>query len=175
MTDSGDRRAEDIFREAARLPAEERARFIDEACRTSDLRDAVLDKLETLDGELPAFLASAAATSRPLGEELETIGPYRLLQRIGEGGFGVVYMAQQDEPVRRRVALKVLKPGIDTKQILARFEAERQALAVMEHPNIAKVLDAGATESGRPYFAMELVHGVRLTASRHLCATTVSA
>lgn len=93
----------------------------------------------------------------------ERIGSYRILQVLGEGGMGIVYEAEQVEPVRRRVALKILKPGMDTKQILARFEAERQALAVMEHPNIAKVLDAGATEEGRPYFAMELVHGVKLT------------
>ncbi len=93
----------------------------------------------------------------------ERIGSYRILQVLGEGGMGIVYEAEQVEPVQRRVALKILKPGMDTKQILARFEAERQALAVMEHPNIAKVLDAGATENGRPYFAMELVHGVRLT------------
>jgi serine/threonine protein kinase/tetratricopeptide (TPR) repeat protein len=96
----------------------------------------------------------------------ERIGSYRILQELGEGGMGLVYEAEQVEPVRRRVALKILKPGMDTKEILARFEAERQALAVMEHPNIAKVLDAGATENGRPYFAMELVHGVRLT---HYC------
>ena len=88
------------------------------------------------------------------------IGPYKLLQEIGEGGFGVVYMAEQTEPVERRVALKIIKPGMDTRQVIARFEAERQALAMMDHPNIAKVLDAGATGSGRPYFVMELVKGV---------------
>jgi WD40 repeat protein len=91
------------------------------------------------------------------------IGRYKLLERIGEGGFGVVYMAEQQQPVRRKVALKVIKPGIDTRQVIARFEAERQALALMDHENIAKVLDAGATESGRPYFVMELVHGVPIT------------
>jgi len=85
------------------------------------------------------------------------------LQQIGEGGCGVVYMAEQEEPVRRRVALKVIKLGMDTKQVIARFEAERQALALMDHPNIAKVLDAGATETGRPYFVMELVRGVKIT------------
>src|SRR6185312_14331551 len=92
-----------------------------------------------------------------------TIGRYKLLERIAEGGFGVVYMAEQQHPVRRRVALKVIKPGMDTRQVIARFEAERQALALMEHPNIAKVLDAGATDSGRPYFVMELVKGVPIT------------
>jgi eukaryotic-like serine/threonine-protein kinase len=93
----------------------------------------------------------------------DRIGRYKLLQRIGEGGCGVVYMADQEEPVRRRVALKVIKLGMDTKQVIARFEAERQALALMDHPNIAKVLDAGATDTGRPYFVMELVRGVRIT------------
>jgi eukaryotic-like serine/threonine-protein kinase len=91
------------------------------------------------------------------------IGPYKLLQQIGEGGFGVVYMAEQLEPVRRKVALKVIKPGMDTRQVIARFEAERQALAVMDHPHIAHVLDAGTTESGRPYFVMELVRGIPIT------------
>ena len=91
------------------------------------------------------------------------IGPYKLLESIGEGGFGIVYMAEQTEPVRRKVALKVLKPGMDTRQIVARFEAERQALALMDHPNIAKVFDGGATDSGRPYFVMELVRGVPIT------------
>ena len=91
------------------------------------------------------------------------IGRYKLLQKIGEGGFGVVFMAEQQEPVRRKVALKIIKPGMDTKEVVARFEAERQALALMDHPNIARVLDGGATESGRPFFAMELVKGVPLT------------
>src|ERR1700739_1622529 len=93
----------------------------------------------------------------------DCIGRYKLLQQIGEGGCGTVYMAEQIEPVRRRVALKVIKLGMDTKQVIARFEAERQALALMDHPNIAKVLDAGATEHGRPYFVMELVRGTRIT------------
>src|SRR3989449_905809 len=93
----------------------------------------------------------------------DLIGRYKLLQKIGEGGCGVVYMAEQEEPVRRRVALKVIKLGMDTRQVVARFEAERQALALMDHPNIAKVLDAGATDTGRPYFVMELVRGIRIT------------
>jgi hypothetical protein len=91
------------------------------------------------------------------------IGRYKLLQQIGEGGCGVVYMAEQEEPVRRRVALKVIKLGMDTKSVIVRFEAERQALALMEHPNIAKVFDAGATDTGRPYFVMELVRGIKIT------------
>ncbi len=91
------------------------------------------------------------------------IGPYKLLQEIGEGGMGVVYMAEQERPVRRKVALKIIKPGMDTGQVVARFEAERQALALMDHPSIARVFDAGSTESGRPYFVMELVNGVPIT------------
>src|SRR5215470_17213240 len=102
----------------------------------------------------------AAACNESVGS---TIGRYKLLERIGEGGFGVVYMAEQQRPVRRKVALKVIKPGFDTRQVIARFEAERQALALMDHEHIAKVLDAGATDSGRPYFVMELVHGVPIT------------
>ncbi len=96
-------------------------------------------------------------------KEGEQIGPYKLLEQIGEGGMGRVWMAEQTEPIRRGVALKVIKAGLDSDQVLARFEAERQALALMDHPNIAKVLDAGATPEGRPYFVMELVKGVHLT------------
>jgi serine/threonine protein kinase len=91
------------------------------------------------------------------------IGPYKLLQQIGEGGMGVVYMAEQQQPLRRKVALKIIKPGMDSAQVIARFEAERQALAMMDHQNIAKVFDAGTTDTGRPYFVMELVHGVPIT------------
>src|SRR5262249_49566189 len=91
------------------------------------------------------------------------IGPYKLMEQIGEGGMGLVFVAEQQQPVRRRVALKVIKPGMDTRQVIARFEAERQALALMDHPNIAKVLDGGTTASGRPYFVMELVKGVPIT------------
>jgi serine/threonine protein kinase/tetratricopeptide (TPR) repeat protein len=91
------------------------------------------------------------------------IGPYKLMEQIGEGGFGLVFVAEQQKPVRRRVALKVVKPGMDTRDVIARFDAERQALALMDHPNIARVLDAGATDSGRPYFVMELVHGIPIT------------
>ena len=105
-----------------------------------------------------------ATLDQPITEKPGTvIGRYKLLEQIGEGGFGVVFMAEQEEPVRRKVALKIIKPGMDTKEVIARFEAERQALAIMDHPNIAKVLDAGATESGRPYFVMELVRGIPIT------------
>src|SRR5262249_38712623 len=112
----------------------------------------------------PLRAATAATIDEPIREGPDTvIGSYKLLEQIGEGGFGVVYMAEQTEPVRRKVALKVLKPGMDTRQIVARFEAERQALAIMDHPNIAKVYDGGATPLGRPYFVMELVKGERIT------------
>jgi serine/threonine protein kinase/tetratricopeptide (TPR) repeat protein len=114
--------------------------------------------------ESPAPGSVTAAIAPPITERPGTlIGPYKLLEQIGEGGFGVVYMAEQTEPVRRRVALKIIKPGMDTKEVIARFEAERQALALMNHPSVAKMLDAGETESGRPYFVMDLVHGVPIT------------
>jgi tetratricopeptide (TPR) repeat protein len=112
-----------------------------------------------LAGEQPPTAALPAAAE----QAEDRIGRYKLLEKIGEGGCGVVYMAEQSEPVRRRVALKVIKLGMDTHQVVARFEAERQALALMDHPNIAKVLDGGATETGRPYFVMELVKGIKIT------------
>src|SRR3974390_1856542 len=105
-------------------------------------------------------IQSGSIVDEPLGQ---TLGRYKLLEKVGEGGFGVVYVAEQKEPVKRRVALKIIKLGMDTRQVVARFEAEHQALALMDHPNIAKVLDAGATDSGRPYFVMELVRGIPLT------------
>ena len=108
-------------------------------------------------------LGRAALLATTTEKPGDRIGRYKLLEKIGEGGCGVVYMAEQEEPVRRRVALKIIKLGMDTKSVIARFEAERQALAMMDHPNIAKVLDAGATDAGRPYFVMELVRGIRIT------------
>jgi serine/threonine protein kinase/tetratricopeptide (TPR) repeat protein len=111
----------------------------------------------------PKVLASTFIGDKPPEQVGSVIGPYKLLQQIGEGGFGVVYMAEQEKPVRRTVALKIIKPGMDTGQVIARFESERQALALMDHPNIARVLDAGATASGHPYFVMELVKGVPIT------------
>ncbi len=162
---------DDLFLEAIRLPQSERAAFVDECSPDSQVRDRLNVLLEAHD-EASDFLESPAVrapvldltTQLPLAEGPgTTIGRYKLLELIGEGGFGAVYMADQKEPVRRRVALKIIKLGMDTKQVIARFEAERQALAMMDHPNIAKVLDAGATETGRPYFVMELVKGVHIT------------
>jgi hypothetical protein len=124
---------------------------------------------DVFDGSLPGASDAQARLNSPAVETGRTeapgarIGPYKLLQKIGEGGCGVVYMAEQERPVRRRVALKIIKLGMDTKSVIARFEAERQALAMMDHINIARVLDAGATERGRPYFVMELVRGVKIT------------
>src|SRR5262249_21551652 len=116
------------------------------------------------DGFLDRPPLNATVDEQPVTERPGTvIGPFKLLQQIGEGGMGTVYMAEQQEPVRRMVALKIIKPGMDSTQVIARFEAERQALALMDHPNIGKVLDAGTTESGRPYFVMELVKGIPIT------------
>jgi serine/threonine protein kinase/tetratricopeptide (TPR) repeat protein len=155
-----------IFKEALALPADERGPFLDRACAGDDRLRAEVEallasknELQSSDPEDEEETAEGAVT-----ESVGTsIGRYKLLQQIGEGGFGTVYMAEQEEPVRRRVALKIIKLGMDTKQVIARFEAERQALALMEHPNIAKVFDAGATDTGRPYFVMELVRGVPIT------------
>jgi tetratricopeptide (TPR) repeat protein len=118
---------------------------------------------EEENGETVADVAGAPAVAPALERPGQMIGRYKLLQQIGEGGFGVVWMAEQVEPVVRRVALKIIKPGMDSGMVIARFEAERQALAIMDHPNIARVLDAGATGTGRPYFVMELVKGIPVT------------
>ena len=168
MTNPPDRELA-VFSAARQLPARERGAFLDEACAgDAALRQRVEELLQAGE-QAGAFLESPAAvppegTARlPANKPGDRIGRYKLLQQIGEGGCGVVYMAEQEEPVRRRVALKVIKLGMDTKQVIARFEAERQALALMDHPNIAKVLDAGATETGRPFFVMELVRGIKIT------------
>jgi serine/threonine protein kinase/tetratricopeptide (TPR) repeat protein len=160
-----------IFTEALQLPREEHDRYLDEACKgNAELRRRIEVLLEAYE-RAGNFLGTPAAGISRKGEQApavgdkpgDRIGRFKLLQKIGEGGCGVVYMAEQEEPVRRRVALKIIKPGMDTKSVIARFEAERQALALMDHPNIAKVFDAGATDSGRPYFVMELVRGVKIT------------
>ncbi|HUE71664.1 MAG TPA: serine/threonine-protein kinase, partial [Pirellulaceae bacterium] len=162
---------EQIFHQALELSGDRRATYLDEACgQDADLRQRVEALLQAHENP-GSFLAAPphavavdatcdqSAPQRP-GTQ---IGPYKLLQQIGEGGMGVVYMAEQSEPVERRVALKIIKPGMDTRQVIARFEAERQALAMMDHPHIAKVFDAGTTDSGRPYFVMELVKGIPIT------------
>jgi WD40 repeat protein/serine/threonine protein kinase len=159
-----------LFDEALEIAAPaERMAFLDRACADAqDLRlkvEALLRAYEDaggfMQGPHPIF---AGKKDESLTEHAGTvIGPYKLLEQIGEGGFGVVFLAEQREPVRRKVALKVIKPGMDSKQVIARFEAERQALALMHHSNIARVLDAGATDSGRPYFVMELVKGIPIT------------
>src|SRR5438132_4631785 len=119
---------------------------------------------EALMGRLREVPALATTIDEPITERPGTvIGPYKLLERIGEGGFGLGFMAEQQQPIRRKLALKILKPGMDTRQVIARFEAERQALALMDHPNIAKVLEGGETASGRPYFVMDLVKGGPIT------------
>jgi serine/threonine protein kinase/tetratricopeptide (TPR) repeat protein len=148
----------------------ERAAFLDGACGDDPLLRASVETLLKAHDRAGSFLdmpvvdPDATVESPPATEGPGTrIGNYKLLQLIGEGGFGAVYMAEQEEPVRRKVALKIIKLGMDTKQVIARFEAERQALALMDHPNIARVLDAGATETGRPYFVMELVKGITIT------------
>ena len=155
---------EEIFHAALECEATLRDAYVTDACEGDE------DLLRRAQALLAAHQDADAFLETPLvepGEPLNVgpgthIGPYKLLQEIGEGGMGVVYMAEQEHPVRRKVALKVIKLGMDTKQVIARFEAERQALALMEHPNIARVLDAGATEAGRPYFVMELVRGVAI-------------
>jgi len=147
----------------------ERSGFLDAACKGNPTLRARIDALLQANEEAGEFLRlrppfQGTHLTWPAEERLGTlIGPYKLLEKIGEGGMAVVYMAEQEQPIRRKVALKIIKLGMDTKQVIARFEAERQALALMDHPNIAKVLDAGATETGRPYFVMELVTGVSIT------------
>src|SRR5262249_13195670 len=151
--------------------AAEREAYLRQACAGDG---ALLERLKVLlsvheqsQGPLdapPPGVGSSLTIDSPPSETAGTdIGPYKLLEQIGEGGFGVVFMAEQQHPVRRKVALKVLKPGMDTRQVVARFEAERQALALMNHPNIARVLDGGETGSGRPYFVMEWIQGVPIT------------
>jgi eukaryotic-like serine/threonine-protein kinase len=162
-------RLEQIFAEAAeQADAAARAAFLEKACGDdAGLRHrvaALLAAHDSADSFLKPPMDGPTFSSLPLGVGPQSrIGRYKVLEQIGEGGFGVVFMAEQEEPVRRMVALKIIKLGMDTRQVVARFEAERQALAAMDHPNIARVLDAGATDDGRPYFVMELVNGVPIT------------
>src|SRR6266498_3764254 len=162
-----------ILNAVLELPAGQRAAYLDKACAGDAALRRQVEALLQADGQAEGFLESlppVLAFSRtellnvPLTEKPgDKIGRYKLRQQIGEGGCGVVYMAEQEEPVHRRVALKVIKLGMDTKQVIARFEAERQALALMDHPNIATIFDGGATDTGRPYLVMELVRGIRIT------------
>jgi serine/threonine protein kinase len=160
-----------IFEAAVELATPgERAAYLDAACGPNQHLRAEVEQLLAHDDAAGSFLNKptrpglVATVDEPVHERPGTvIGPYKLLEQIGEGGFGVVFLAEQQEPIRRKVALKVLKPGMDSKQVIARFEAERQALALMDHPHIAKVLDAGQTDSGRPYFVMDLVKGLPIT------------
>jgi serine/threonine protein kinase/Tol biopolymer transport system component len=177
MTDARWQRAKQVFHEALEKSGPERAKFVAAASADDNELRAQVEGLLNAHSEAREFLSSptgpapsealkaaaAVLAAGPPEAPGTRIGPYKLLQVIGEGGFGVVYMAEQEHPIRRRVALKVIKLGMDTKEVIARFEAERQALALMDHPNIARVLDAGATESGRPYFVMELVKGIPIT------------
>jgi hypothetical protein len=157
-----------VFAAALELPADQRGAYLDQACAGDLALRRQVEALLKVHNEAGDFFdnlaQSAAAESKvPAERPGDRIGRYKLLQQIGEGGCGVVYMAEQKEPVRRKVAVKVIKLGMDTKHVIARFEAERQALALMDHPNIAKVLDAGATDTGRPFFVMELVRGIKMT------------
>jgi len=172
---------ETLFIEAVEIrDTAERAAYLDRVCAGDAALRARLERLLDEHRRAGSFLdrpaAAPGATAKfepaPEGETASVtpgecvgtqIGPYKLLQQIGEGGMGAVFVAEQTEPMRRKVAIKVIKPGMDSRRVIARFEAERQALAVMDHVNIARVFDGGATEAGRPYFVMELVHGVPIT------------
>src|SRR5262249_930429 len=151
-----------------RNSAEELQRHLHEACGSDPEVRARVEALLRAHREVGNFLGGPPATNptvdEPMTEKQGTvIGPYKLIEPIGEGAMGTAWMAQQTEPVKRLVAVKLIKAGMDSKQVIARFEAERQALALMDHPNIARVLDAGTSSAGRPYFVMDLVKGVPIT------------
>src|SRR5262245_63405697 len=176
-------RLTELFERAVELPPEARGRFIETCSEDAAIRlelksllatyEKTPDLLDRLAGEMmPAVLQAVeedfvkADETNPRPADMtrpDRIGPYRILEEVGEGGMGIVYLAEQKAPLRRRVAIKVIKLGMDTRQVIARFEAERQALAVMDHPAIATVFDGGATDDGRPYFAMEYVKGEPIT------------
>jgi serine/threonine protein kinase/tetratricopeptide (TPR) repeat protein len=160
-----------IFLEALEKKGTERAAYLDRVCGTDRQLRRAIDALLDAHGRLPSLISASNMEQRAGTVDQAAIcegpgtviGPYKLLEQIGEGGFGLVFMAEQKQPLRRKVALKVIKPGMDTRMVIARFEAERQALALMDHPNIAGVIDGGETSSGRPYFVMELVRGLPIT------------
>ena len=146
-----------------------RAAYLNQACGDDQLLRQRVEALLKSHESGTEFLksnervATTAAATIQQNADTKQIGPYKIREQIGEGGMGIVYVAEQQTPVRRKVALKVIKPGMDSKEVVARFEAERQALAMMDHPGIAKVFDGGVTESGQPYFAMELINGIPIT------------
>ncbi len=172
----------ELFTEAVQLATAERIAFLDRVCADDPSLRRKVEALLKSNDRVGAFLehpptmaiGEERAKSTPGEKPGDRIGHYKLLQQIGEGGCGVVFMAEQEEPVRRRVAVKIIKPGMDTKSVITRFEAERQALAMMDHPNIAQIFDAGTTDSGRPYFVMELVRGIKITdyCDQHSLTTT---
>jgi non-specific serine/threonine protein kinase/serine/threonine-protein kinase len=171
MSESPDR-TESIFAAALALPAAaDRAAFLATACVGDAVLQARIEALlrahdragHLLDHPVPGGLDQTQAMHTTENAGTIIAGRYKLLEAIGEGGMGSVWVAEQSQPVKRKVALKLIKAGMDSKSVLARFEAERQALAVMDHPNIAKVLDGGLTEQGRPYFVMEYVKGIPIT------------
>jgi serine/threonine protein kinase/Flp pilus assembly protein TadD len=166
----------EIFAQALDLPPVQRAEFLANAFPGDRVGQVRMAALLLGHQQAGGFLGVPVAPRHLTGlgdNPPEMIGRYKVLEKIGEGGCGVVYLAEQQEPVRRRVALKVIKLGMDTNAVVARFEAERQALALMDHPNIARVFDAGATENGRPYFVMELVHGISITKYCDQCHLTL--
>jgi len=160
---------EEIFLIAVEKAPAERSAYLDAACAGDAQLRAQVDTLvrahDEADSvlEMPLFRTTATIDHATSGEPGRLVGPYKLIELIGEGGMGMVFVAEQERPVRRQVALKLIKPGMDTREVVARFEAERQALALFDHPHIAKVLDAGATSQGRPFFVMELVRGIPVT------------
>ena len=169
MNESLDR-LESLFVATLQKPPADRAAYLDQACADDPALRERVEALLRAQGAAGSFLEPPAPSpvvtvdEQPVGEGPGTvIGPYKLLEQIGEGGMGTVWMAQQTEPVKRLVAVKLIKAGMDSRQVIARFEAERQALALMDHANIARVLDAGTTGAGRPYFVMDLVKGVPIT------------
>ena len=161
----------EIFKKVIEIESQsERDEFIKRVCSENQALFRRVTELHTAHNAETDFLPGKSSDEVTIPDESgmtansgSMIGRYKLMGKIGEGGFGVVWAAEQKEPVRRRVALKIIKLGMDTNQVVARFEAERQALALMDHPNIAKVLDAGATDTGRPFFVMELVKGIAIT------------
>jgi serine/threonine protein kinase/WD40 repeat protein len=164
MSESG------IFKVAVKLTPDQRAAYLERACASDGELRAEVDSLLQAHDAAGNFLQEPLSRRQPAADHPtivegpgSTIGPYMLLEQIGEGGFGLVFVAEQKQPVRRKVALKIIKPGMDTREVIARFEAERQALALMDHPNIARVLDVGESASGRPHFVMELARGAPIT------------